>query len=174
MGILPEWITGNVRRLAQTFIEQGARAGLEPFQIIETLRREGFTYRTADMYRDIRYWKEVVERGSPMKYIRRSAVPSERWYMTNPSALGARYITRVRVDLVNRITGERKARFPWVRHTHMEAGVEVPDTALTKTRAEIEESAVRAVTSPDYAGSETEEWEVERVIPLYGYYNPYW
>ena len=174
MSILPEWITGNIRRMAQTFIERGARAGLEPFRIIETLRSEGLTYRTADMYRDIRYWRELAERGSPMKYITRSAVPSMRWYMENPKALGARFMTRVRIDLVNTITGETKSRFPWVYHTHMEAGVETPDTALTKTRAEIEEAAVRAVMSPEGTRPESEEWQVVRTMPMYGFYNPYW
>jgi len=174
MSILPEWVTGAIRRTAQTFIEHGVRAGLSGRQITEVLRSAGLGYRTSEIYRDIRGWRELIESGSPMKYIARSAIPSARWYMESPFALGARYMTRVRVDLVNKLTGEVKSRYPWVYHTHMEAGVEVPDTALTKTRAEIEEAAIRGVTSPEGTRPESEEWEVVGARPLYGLYNPFW
>ena len=138
------------------------------------LRSAGLGYRSSEVFRDIRYWREMIEKGSPMKYITRTAVPSPRWYVESKFALGARYMTRVRVDLVNRLTGETKSRYPWVYHTHMEAGVEVADTALTKTRAEIEESAIRAVTSPEGYQPESEEWEVVGARPLYGLHNPFW
>ena len=174
MSILPEWVTGAIRRTAQTFIEYGLRRGLSGREITDILRSAGLGYRTSEIYRDIRWWRELIESGSPMKYISRRAVPSMRWYMESPHALGARYMTRVRVDLVNKLTGETKSRYPWVKHTHMEAGVEVPDTALTKTRAEIEEAAIRAVKSPEGTRPESEEWEVVGARPLYGLYNPYW
>jgi len=138
------------------------------------LRASNLGYRTSEVYRDIRWWKEMIERGSRMKYMPRSAIPSREWYMPSKYALGARWMTRVRVDLRNVLTGEEKARFPWVAHTHMEAGVEVPDTELTKTRAEIEEAAVKSVTSPEGSRPLSEEWEVVGVRPLYGLYNPYW
>jgi len=174
MSILPEWVTGAIRRTAQTFIEHGVRSGLSGRQITEVLRSAGLGYRTSEIYRDIRWWRELIESGSPMKYIARSAIPSTRWYMESPFALGARFMTRVRVDLVNKLTGEVKSRYPWVYHTHMEAGVEVPDTALTKTRAEIEEAAIGAVKGPEATAAEPEEYEVVRAVPLYGLHNPWW
>ena len=174
MKILPPWVTGSKRRSAQTFIEWALRGGHSGNWIVRALRASNLGYRTSEIYRDIRYWKEMIERGSRMKYMPRFAVPSAEWYMPSKYALGARWMTRVRVDLRNVLTGEEKARYPWVAHTHMEAGVEVPDTALTKTRAEIEEAAIRAVKESGYPRAESEEWEVVGVRPLYGLYNPYW
>jgi len=174
MKILPPWVVTEVRRTAQTFIEYGLRKGLSGRQIERMLREANMGYRSSEIFRDIRWWKELIEKGSRMKYMPRWGVPSRAWYMESPFALGARFMTRVRVDLYNPLTGQEKSRFPWVAHTHMEAGVEVPDTELTKTRAEIEEAAIRSVTSPEGTRPESEEWEVVGVRPLYGLYNPYW
>jgi len=87
---------------------------------------------------------------------------------------GARFATRYRIGLRSVITGGMKYRYPWVLHTHYEAGVEVPDTELTKTRRELDEAAVGAVKGPAATAAESEQYEVVEVTPLYGLYNPWY
>ena len=115
-----------------------------------------------------------MQRGTGLSELLPHETPSLSQYLRTSKLFGAKFATRYRVGLRSVITGGMKYRYPWVMHTHYEAGVEVPDTALTKTRQELDEAAFGAVKGPAATAAESEQYEVVEVTPLYGLHNPWY
>ena len=155
-SILPPWIRGATRRLAQSFIEAGVRRGYSGAQIIRQLREAGLSYRRQEMYRDIRWWRDVVDRGSGMKYLRRDITIPEHWYLETPADWGARYATRYELRWRHPETGEETTSDIWVHHD------------IPLSRAEIEEDLLPDVLAGSPPKPEEQGFELVSAVPKYG------
>lgn len=156
MPILPPWIEEPARKLAQSFIESGLRRGLSGRDILEALREAGLGYRTQEFYRDVRWWQNIIESGSPMKYIAKELKIPTHWYLPTPADWGARYVTRYLIEVFNRLTGETETRPVWVKH----------DEPLS--RRELEEIIEESQGPPGVEKYFPEPFEVRPLYPLYG------
>jgi len=160
MPILPPWITEPTRKLAQSFIESGLRRGLSGAEILRALREAGLGYRTVEFYRDVRYWRDIIEHGSPMKYIAKTLKIPEHWYLQTSADWGAKYVTRYLIRVFDPETGRTTERPVWVKH----------DEPLS--RRELEEIIEEQHGPPGAKMYFPPTQTVEPLYPLYGLTNP--
>lgn len=156
MAVLPPWITGPTRRIAQAFIEAGIRRGLSGREILQTLRRSGLGYRTQEFYRDYRWWREVIEKGSGMKYLPRDRTIPSHWYLETIADWGSRFATRYELRWRHPETGEETTSDIWIHH----------DVPLS--RAELEEALLPATLEASPPRPEKEGYELVSAVPKYG------
>jgi len=138
------------------FLIKGLQEGKSGLQILKELRELGLGYRTQDFYNDLRIVKGEILKWETMKFVKRDAVISESLYTPSERAKTP-FVTKVRVEIENVLTGERKEIYVSVTH----------DTPLK--RRDIEEMAkyMISVNIPEY-----EKWDVWRyrvVTPVAGF-----
>lgn len=158
----------TARRIAQSYIQSGIKRGLSGGQIIGALQKGGWWYKATDFGKDFSFWQDAFQKTLNIRYTNLQALMNPKHYIPTQWHMSARWETLFEVRTRNYATGETSERFVTIAHTHEEAGAELSDRELIRTRAELEDEVASM-----YGAYELEDVEeVTGILPIMGFFNP--
>ena len=105
----------TVRRFAQQYIWSGVRKGLNPYKIVKGLKNANLSYRNQWMYRDVKFWKSVIDKMKSNMELDPNTVITEKDTLPYVFHSNYKYLAHFNVMYDDPLTGEainREVTFP--------------------------------------------------------------
>ena len=165
----PSWRVMSVpRRLAQTWIPRMIQFGYSANRGLKALKEHMIGYRRTTFLSDWREWQKAITNSKAIRYTANDRKISLSRYIHAAWRKKGVIETIMRVDAVDPLTGQLGSKYVTITHTHLEHGMEVPDTEQVYTAGDLKDMALSRFTGY----GEFTDWEVKSIVPEMGYFNP--